>query len=74
VTVRAYQWGYCGIVFCKKTLATQTVTATVATPSDADYGLIDAGNLTVPAHSGRVDVATTGGASSSSNVLSFTIP
>jgi hypothetical protein len=61
-------------VACAAPLATQTVTASVATWLTADYGLIYAGWLTVPAHSGWVKVYTTGGASASSNVLWFDIP
>jgi hypothetical protein len=74
VTVNAWQL-ICLPKFCiPRTLASQTLSASVATPSDADYGLIYAGNVTVPAHSGWVYVSTTGGASASSNVLSFYIP
>jgi hypothetical protein len=74
VTVKAWQLT-CVPKFCfPRTLSSQTLSASVATPSDADYGLIDAGNVTVPAHSGWVDVSTTGGAISGSNVLAFYIP
>jgi hypothetical protein len=71
VTVQVSQ--LCG-VFCWKVLSTQTVTASGATQSDADYGLIYAGGLDVPAHSGTVYVSTSGGAPSQSNVVWLSIP
>jgi hypothetical protein len=71
VTVQVSQ--LCGL-FCWKVLSTQTVTASFATPSDADYGLIYAGGLSVPAHSGTVYVSTSGGAPYQSNVVWLSIP
>ena len=71
VTVQVSQ--LCGL-WCWKVLSTQTVTASFATPSDADYGLIYAGGLSVPAHSGTVYVSTSGGAPSQSNVVWLSIP
>src|SRR5262249_15181050 len=64
----------CG-VFCWKVLSTQTVTASFATQSDADYGLIyAAGRLSSPAHSGTVYVSASGGGPNQSNVVWLSIP
>jgi len=71
VTVQVSQ--LCGL-FCWKVLSTQTVTASSATQSDADYGLIYAGGLDVPAHTGMVYVSTSGGAPNQSNVVWLSIP
>ena len=71
VTVQAAQ--LCGR-YCWKVLSTQTVTASVATRNDADYGLIYAAGLSVPSHSGTVYVSTSGGAPSQSNVVWLSIP
>jgi hypothetical protein len=71
VTVQASQ--LCGR-FCWKVLSTQTVTASVATRNDADYGLIYAAGLSVPSHSGAVYVSTSGGAPSQSNVVWLSVP
>jgi hypothetical protein len=73
VTVQAWQWALCGGSLCQKVLSSQSVTASVATSTNADYGLIYSGNVTVPAHSGWVYVSTTGGASAASNELVFNI-
>jgi hypothetical protein len=73
VSVQAWQYACIGKLCFPTTLSAQTVTASVATPNDADYGLIY-GYPTVPAHSGWVYVSTTGGAPANSNVLSFFIP
>jgi hypothetical protein len=73
VTVEA--WQPCNSIFCiPKVLSSQTVTASFATWSSADYGLIYAAALTVPAHSGWVYVSTISGAPAYSNVVSFYIP
>jgi len=77
VTVKAEQ--ICGR-WCVKVLATQSVTASHATSgggvTDADYGLIYAASLTVPSHSGTVNIITTGGAPAPgiSNVVTLSVP